>query len=273
MEPRSREARRKTFDEVADVYERARPGYPEALVDDVIALSGLPPRGSILEIGTGTGKATVAFARRGYRILGLEPGPRLAAIARRALAPFPGVTVEVCRFEDWSPAPEPVSAVPPRATAFDLVMAAQSFHFVDPAVGLGKAGAMLRPGGAVAIFGNEPLAGESTAHQRIQAAYARHAPELVRRFVERENEPSIEREVAATGLFEPAVAREYAWRQAYSATGYADLMSTQSDHRLLPADRRDALLQAIRAAIDAAGGTIEIAYRTSLGVARRRVVP
>ena len=60
------------FDEIAELYDRARPGYPEALVDDVVALSGIAPGGRILEIGSGTGKATEAFARRGFRIVCLE---------------------------------------------------------------------------------------------------------------------------------------------------------------------------------------------------------
>ena len=62
----SREERRKTFDEVAELYDRHRPGYPEQLVDDVVWLSGIPPRGRIIEIGCGPGKATVPFARRGW---------------------------------------------------------------------------------------------------------------------------------------------------------------------------------------------------------------
>ena len=45
----SREERRETFDEVADLYDRFRPGYPEPLVDDVVWLSGVPRHGKILE--------------------------------------------------------------------------------------------------------------------------------------------------------------------------------------------------------------------------------
>src|ERR671938_966571 len=92
---------RATFDEVALLYDRARPGYPEALFDDVVALSGIPPGGRILEIGCGTGQATVPLARRGYRILCVELGENLAAAARRKLATFPQVEVRTAAFEDW----------------------------------------------------------------------------------------------------------------------------------------------------------------------------
>jgi SAM-dependent methyltransferase len=63
MEERNR--LRATFDRVAPLYDEARPTYPEELFDDVVSLSGIPPGGRILEIGCGTGQATVLFARRG----------------------------------------------------------------------------------------------------------------------------------------------------------------------------------------------------------------
>ena len=71
------------------LYDEVRPGYPEELFDDVVSLSGIPAGGRILEIGCGTGQATVPFARRGYRILCVELGENLAAVARRNLEAIP----------------------------------------------------------------------------------------------------------------------------------------------------------------------------------------
>ena len=73
---------RATFDEAALLYDEVRPGYPEELFDDVVSLSGIPSGGRILEIGCGTGQATVPLARRGYRILCVELSENLAAVAR-----------------------------------------------------------------------------------------------------------------------------------------------------------------------------------------------
>src|SRR6266536_1447805 len=115
---------RATFDQVALLYDQARPGYPEQLFDDVVALSGIPPHGRILEIGCGTGQATLPFARRGYRILAVEMGANLAAVARRNLAAYPRVEVHTGTFEEW----------PLEAGAFDLVIAATAFHWIDPVI-------------------------------------------------------------------------------------------------------------------------------------------
>jgi 16S rRNA A1518/A1519 N6-dimethyltransferase RsmA/KsgA/DIM1 with predicted DNA glycosylase/AP lyase activity len=93
--------RRATFDEIADLYDEVRPGYPKALVRDVIALSAIPPGGRILEIGCGPGKATLPFARRGYAMVCLELGERLAALASRHCRPYPRVKVIHTAFEEW----------------------------------------------------------------------------------------------------------------------------------------------------------------------------
>jgi 16S rRNA A1518/A1519 N6-dimethyltransferase RsmA/KsgA/DIM1 with predicted DNA glycosylase/AP lyase activity len=79
---------RATFDGAALLYDEVRPGYPEELFDDVVSLSGIPAGGRILEVGCGTGQATVPFARRGYRILCVELGENLAAVARKNLTGY-----------------------------------------------------------------------------------------------------------------------------------------------------------------------------------------
>ncbi len=92
---------RTTFNQVALLYDQVRPGYPEALFDDVVSLSRINPGGRILEIGCGTGQATVPFARLGYRILGIELGKNLATVAQKNLAAYSQVEVRNTAFEDW----------------------------------------------------------------------------------------------------------------------------------------------------------------------------
>src|SRR5262245_45219022 len=110
-----------SFDAMADRYDAARPGYPEALLRDVLARTGAR---RIVEIGAGTGQATLPLARLGCDVLALEPGPRTAAVLRAKLAAFAGVHVAESTFEEWNRGP----------TRCDLVLAAQSLHCVDPAV-------------------------------------------------------------------------------------------------------------------------------------------
>ena len=90
-----------SFDTVAELYEAYRPGYPESLVEQILTTTGIPKRGRILEIGSGTGKATALFAQRGYSILCIEPGKHLARIARQKLVAFRKVKFQITTFEDW----------------------------------------------------------------------------------------------------------------------------------------------------------------------------
>jgi len=77
------------FDEAAQLYDKARPSYPQQLVEDVMFYANLPSDGRILEIGCGTGQATCLFARHGYRMLCVEPGPNLVALAKEKCRDYP----------------------------------------------------------------------------------------------------------------------------------------------------------------------------------------
>src|SRR5215207_485440 len=115
-----RDRLRTTFDEAASLYDKVRPGYPEDLFDDIVSLSGIESGRRILEIGCGTGQATVPFARRGYRILCVELGENMAAVARRNLEGYPNAEVRTEVFEEW----------PLQEGAFDLAISATAFHWL-----------------------------------------------------------------------------------------------------------------------------------------------
>jgi predicted O-methyltransferase YrrM len=251
----SREARRATFDSVAELYDRYRPSYSEQLIDDIVSLGAVPPRGRVLEIGSGTGKATLPFARRGLRITCVERGSNLARLAERHLAAFPNARVEVTSFEDWAGGDG----------EYDLVFAAQSFHFLDASMALPKIARLLRPGGALAVFGNHAVRGASDVDARIREAYARHAPELANS----DTDTPLEDRIDATRLFGTVIMTRYRWHGTYTADDYIGLMNTQSPHRLLPDERREPLLADIRQAIESSGGSLTVEYVARLHLARR----
>ena len=129
----------------------------------------------MLEIGCGNGLMTLPIAERGARILALELGSKLAAVARRRLARFDGVEIEVGDFDRWT---LPV-------TPFDLVIVATAFHWLRPETRLEKCAAALAPGGHLAIvethWGVGPAA-ERFSHE-VQACFERWDPDHARFFV------------------------------------------------------------------------------------------
>lgn len=252
-----------TFDRSADLYDEARPGYPDALFGDLARLSAIPPGGRVLEIGCGTGKATLPLARRGYRILCLEPGANLAAAARRNLAPFPLVELRTTSFEDWELEPQ----------AFDLVIAATSWEWLNPAVKYQKAAAALRPGGSAAVFWNAHvnLPGEDRFFDRVQDCYRRHAPHMVGNPRSVNDLPTtVERGFLDSQLFEEAAVRHYPWTEWYDTDRYLKVLQTFSGHIALPGDTRRRLLDDIAALMDREfGGRIPKHWVTVLQLARR----
>lgn len=95
-----REALRLTFGRDAERYDRMRPSYPARLFDDLAELACIGPSCRVLEIGVGTGQATLALAERGCQVVGVELSPGLAAVARRNLDAFPNVRIAAGAFED-----------------------------------------------------------------------------------------------------------------------------------------------------------------------------
>jgi len=248
-----------TFDEIAELYDRVRPRYPEALIDDLVSLSGVPEAGRILEIGCGTGQMTVALANRGFRMVCLEPGPRLAQIAKKKLAAFPTIEILSETFEAWTLEP----------AAFGLVVSAQAFHWLAPEVRFAKSAQALS-GGALAVVGNAVVFQDSPAREALDAAYAAYAPgmspESVTRWYADGPVPAL---FAESALFGPVTWRRYPWSRVYSAAEYLDLLRTHSDHRLLEEPQRESLLTAIGQAIRLQGGGLELCYEAHLYLARQ----
>ena len=263
----ARDRLKTTFDEAASLYDEVRPGYPEDLFDDVVSLSGIPAGGKILEIGCGTGQATVPFARRGYRILCIELGENLAAVARRNLEGYPNADVRTGAFEE--------SAL--QEGAFYLAISATAFHWLDPAVAYPKVAGALRDGGSLALFWNIHVHSDASERffEAAQRIYEREAREIWDHKYEgppRSDEiPDRTGEIEGSGRFEAVTRRNYRWDETYDAEGYLRVLNTYSGHRSLRDDTRERLFCGIADLIDNRfDGRIVKGYLTTLYVAKRK---
>ncbi|WP_406146535.1 class I SAM-dependent methyltransferase [Streptomyces sp. NBC_01012] len=254
------EARRtaESFGVDAPRYDRARPGYPDALVARIIAGS---PGPEVLDIGTGTGIAARQFQAAGRTVLGVEPDARMAGFARAR-----GLAVEVAAFEDWQPA----------GRTFDTVIAAQSWHWVDPATGAAKAAQVLRPGGRLAIFGHvyEPPA---EVAEPFAAAYLRAAPDSplsgrpARRPLDlyRSGYERFADAIRETRQFEEPEQWQFDWERPYTRDEWLDLLPSTGGLTRLRPDQLAEILDTVGAAIDALGGGFTMSYTTLAATAVR----
>lgn len=263
MTETSRERLRATFTEDAELYDRARPGYPHQTYEDLSDLATLGLGCRVLEIGCGTGQATVPLAATGCRVTAVELGSEMAEVARRNLASYPHAEVVVSAFEDWPLPPEP----------FDLVFAATAFHWIDPAVRIAKAADALRSSGVLAVVSTHHIKGGSEEFfAETQPIYERFDPATPPglRLSPAADIVSDDAELVASGRFGPVGIRRYEWDLTYSTQEYLDVLRTYSAHRALPAPAREGLLAGIADLIDTRhGGSITKRYMTELMTAER----
>ena len=258
-----------TFDSVAHLYQHARPEYPEPLYEAMIASAGLHADSHLMEIGCASGKATLPLARRGFRITCVEPGPKLASVARRNLADFSKVEVLESSFEGVDPAVhEP----------FDLVFAATAWHWIDPAIRYQRAWELLRAGGNLAFWSATHVVPEGgdpffTELQPIYEEIGESPPEGVA--YPRPGELLDQRvDIETSGLFEPILVREFDWEVTYDAEGYLRLLDTFSGHIAMQPWQRDRLYSEIRCRLERrVNGLVHRGWGAVLHVAQRRDIP
>jgi SAM-dependent methyltransferase len=246
-----------SFGTDAERYDRARPGYPAALVNRIVAAS---PGPDVLDVGCGTGISSRLLAAAGCRVLGVDPDPRMAVLARQG-----GITVEVARFEEWDPA----------GRAFDAVVAGQAWHWVDPVAGAAAAARVLRPGGRLALFWNafQPPPDLNAA---FGAVYGRVLPgmPLAGRGMPGPDVYLAGCEKAADGMRqagafgEPEIWR-FDWEWPYTREEWLEVVPTFGGAAQVPAATLQELLNGIGAAVDEAGGSFVMRYATVAVTAAR----
>lgn len=209
------------------------------------------PGRDVLDVGTGTGIAGLAFLAHGCRVLGVEPDSRMAAFARHK-----GLDVEVAKFEDWDPA----------GRDFDAVVAGTVWHWVDPVAGADRAARALRPGGRLAVFWNA-FQPSSDVAEAFTEAYARAVPGMPMDW-RRPAGPDAYAGVCATaadGIRKAAAFGEpeewrFEWDRVYTGEEWLDQVPAFGGHGQLPAEKLDALLSGLGDAVDAMGGSFSMHY-------------
>ncbi|NYE47082.1 SAM-dependent methyltransferase [Spinactinospora alkalitolerans] len=256
-EPHQHRQVAESFGSDAERYDRARPRYPDAMVEAIVAAG---PGPDVVDVGCGTGIAARQFQAAGCRVLGVEPDARMADFARRS-----GVEVEVAAFEVWDPA----------GRAFDAVVAGQTWHWVDPVAGAAKAAQALRPGGRLAVFWNVDQPPPDVA-EAFAEVYRGVMPDSLasRRWTTDSDGYSVLCTRAADGIrqvgaFGDPEQWRFDWERSYTRDEWLDQIPTQGGHSRFPPARLEELLAGMGAAIDTMGGGFTMRYTTVAVTAAR----
>jgi SAM-dependent methyltransferase len=256
-EPHHRRRTAESFGSDPERYDRARPRYPDALIERITAAA---PGGLVLDVGVGTGIVARQLQAAGCHVLGVDPDARLAGFARDN-----GVEVEVSTFEAWEAA----------GREFDAVVSGESWHWVDPVAGAAKAADVLRPGGRLAVFwitGQPPMGLE----EAFAEVYRRVLPEslvarLGRRSIEEAHSAMCANAadgIRASGAFDEPERWRFEWVKSYTRGEWLDALQTSGG--AIPESQLAGLLEGVGDAIDAVGGSFTMRYVTFVVTAVRR---
>jgi SAM-dependent methyltransferase len=245
------------FGALADRYDRSRPSYPAEL----IAWLSRDGPGIAVDVGCGTGRVAVLLAAAGWNVIGVEPDPRMAAIARSH-----GVAVIVSGLEQWEPSRSDI----------DLVAAGTAWHWVDPAVGYDKAASILRSGGGLAVFRNSYRYDADVA-AIIDRNLRRHAPRLLGDCVPLgTSDPTLfespRQEVERrSDLFAGLESRVFEHERAKSVEHWIEELTTHSPIMLLDVRAADRLLAELADQVASeVGSHVHIVHETHCLLAKRR---
>ena len=245
------------FGEDPALYDRFRPSYPRELMETAIAGTGESP---VLEIGAGTGKATRALLALGKRVHALEPDARMAAALEQNCG-VDRLTIDRSPIE---------SALLPPA-GFDLALAAQTWHWVDPSVAYERVAEALIPNGRIALLWHHPWPEQGLLGAAMKQIYSHLAPELPAVWpgtkgmdFDPANRPGPHRE-----LFRNWIRHEHRWKRRLDGPSLIGWLCSSSDHRMMAVERRVDLMSAVASLVDDLGGEVTVSMTTVAHVAYR----
>jgi SAM-dependent methyltransferase len=240
------------FDALAETYQRARPPYPEVLWGRLRELEVLRPGVRVIELGAGTGEATIRLLQDGADIVAVEPGRALAARLQRRC---PSAQVVVARAEDAAMGD----------AQFDLAVAATSVHWLDLGVVIPKLHRAVVRDGHLAVwrtaFGDPRTT--TPFRDRIDAIVARRVDEPVRPGPGELDTEDWARLLSSSGDFAVVHVEEFRWNIDLDANQVHGLFRTFSNWT---ADEAAAAAEAARDL----GGTVTEHYVTPLILLQRQ---
>lgn len=250
---------RKVFDSIPEQFDQWRPRYCEELFEDLISYAKLDAGKAALEVGPGTGQATEPILKTGCAYTAIELGENFTAFMRRQFSHYPNFQIVNADFETYDMG----------RGRFDLIYSAAAFQWIPKQIGYAKAYALLKSGGAFAMFmmrpDIQPGGGYTDAplYHKIQEVYAAHfQPETPYKC-------KLDYDARGKYGFVDLELREYRKTRTYTADDYVSLIGTHADHITLKEPHKSKFYAGIKQVILDAGDQITLYDKVTLYLARK----
>jgi SAM-dependent methyltransferase len=256
--------RKNWYSAAAVAYNQARPRYPQALIQQVIAIAQLSSASSILEVGCGPGTATIPFAQLGCSIVCLEPNLAFYRLAQENCNAYPKVDLQNTSFEEWTV----------EIGKFNAVLAANSFHWISPEISYSKAAQALQGKGYLVLLWNKELQPSYPIYQRLAEIYQAHVPSFAYQYQDAATQGKILRGlgqmVTDSGQFKTVISDHMVLQVTYPVDQYLTLLNTYSPYLNLDEQTREDLFTGLRDCIDQNfDGVLHLSYISAFHIAQK----
>lgn len=250
-----------TFNSVYTQYDKWRPTYVKELYDDIFDAIEINSSSKVLEVGIGTGQATLPILETGCSLTAVELGDQLAEFSRNKYKSYEKFNVRNLAFQNFE--------CP--SNSFDLIYSATAFHWIPEEIGYPKVFEMLKSGGVFARFANHPNKDKerTNLHKAFENIYAKYMPDSLRGAEYSEEDAKNIADIAEKYGFIDISYKIYHRTRNFTADEYVLLLGTYSDHISMEENKRMKFFDEIRGTINDNGGIITIYDTIDLQLARK----
>lgn len=255
-----------SFDVFANNYNDVRPGYPKEMYEDIAKICNLEKTSNVIEIGAGSGIATVELAKNGCKIVGIEPGANLAAIAKKKTKDYSNVEIVQSMFEDFE-----------SSEKFDCLIALTSFHWLSEQAKYKKAYNLLNRNGHFVIVWNSFFQSTGDVTKEVNGLYPEILPDI---YSKQNNNVNLkvfnklkgrELEILGNDMFYLYFLRKYVTVYNYDKETYPMLLNTFPKIIKIEKKRRERFLKKVGEIVKK-HGKISVPVLTTLLITKKKDV-
>lgn len=250
-----------TFNSVYEEYDKWRPTYVKELYNDIFNFIEINSLSNVLEVGIGTGQATLPILQTDCNLTAIELGDQLAEFSKNKFKEYSKFNVINTDFQDF---------VCP-SNSFELIYSASAFHWIPEDIGYTKVFDMLKSGGVFARFANHPYKDKkrNEIHSEFERIYAKYMPGSLVGEEYGEQNAKKRADIACKYGFIDTSYRLYHRTRSFTAEEYTSLLGTYSDHIAIKEIIRNKFFDEIKDVINNNGGVITLYDTMDLQLARK----
>ncbi|QAA32248.1 class I SAM-dependent methyltransferase [Clostridium manihotivorum] len=250
-----------TFNDVYAEYDKWRPIYVAELYEDIMQYKQINSSSKVLEVGIGTGQATLPILDKGCSLTAIELGDKLAEYTKQKFSKYRNFNIKNIAFQDYQ--------CPPNS--YDMIYSASAFHWIPEEIGYTKVYEMLKSGGIFARFANHPYKdkGKEAMHIAMQEVYSEYMPAVPPSPEYSEKQCKERADISKKYGFIDVKYKLYHRTRTFTSQEYIHLLGTYSDHIAIEETKRKEFFSKIKNAIDNYGGEITLYDTIDLQLARK----